>query len=144
MRLVDLNLLLYAVNRDLPQHRAAHAWWQGRLQGDESVGLSWSVITGFLRITTHALVFEHPLPSERAMAIVDSWLTHPNVEIVSPGPEHWRLLQALLNEAGTAGNLTTDAHLAALAIEYGAELESTDADFARFRGLRWSNPLAAR
>ncbi len=144
MRLVDLNLLLYAVNRDAPQHRAAHAWWQGRLQGDESIGLSWSVITGFLRITTNTRIFERPLSSERAMALVDSWLTHPNVEVVVPGPDHWRLLRALLHEAGTAGNLTTDAHLAALAIECGAELESTDADFARFRGLRWSNPLAAR
>lgn len=144
MRIVDLNLLLYAVNRDLPQHEVAHAWWETRLRGDESIGLSWSVITGFLRITTRARLFERPLSAERAIAMVDGWLTHPNVEIVVPGPEHWRLLQALLNEAGTAGNLTTDTHLAALAIEHGAELESTDADFARFRGLRWSNPLASR
>ena len=144
MRLIDLNLLLYAVNRDLPQHDAARSWWQARLTGDESVGLSWSVITGFLRITTRPRVFERPLLPDRALAIVDGWLAHPNVEIVVPGPEHWRILHTLLREAGTAGNLTTDAHLAALAIEHGAELESTDADFARFRGLRWSNPLAAR
>lgn len=144
MRLADLNLLLYAVNRDAPPHGAARDWLTRALGGDEPVGLARSVILGFLRLTTNPRVFERPLAPEQAMAIVDGWLGHPNVEVVVPGDRHWEILRALLREAGTAGNLGSDAHLAALAIEYGAEFETSDTDFARFRGLRWSNPIAAR
>jgi uncharacterized protein len=141
VRIADLNLLIYAVNRDAPQHEAACRWLEARLGGDETLALSWPVVLGFLRLTTSARVFERPVPAERAVALVDDWLAHPNVVLLTPGERHWGILRALLREAGTAANLSTDAHLAALAIEHGAELESADADFARFRGLRWSNPL---
>lgn len=144
MRLADLNLLLYAVNQDAPQHIVARQWLESSLSGDETLGLSWTVILGFLRLTTSARVFERPLRVEDAAAMVDDWLSHPNVELVVPGRRHWSIIRALLLESGTAGNLSSDAHLAALAVEHEADLHSTDSDFQRFRGVRWSNPLAVR
>ena len=141
MKVVDLNLLLYAVNRSGPHHAPARAWLEGALAGDEVIGLPWVVILGFLRTSTNPRVFPEPLHSGDALAVVDGWLARPVVHPVEPGGDHWRLLRDLLESAGAAGNLTTDAHLAALAIEHGAELVTTDADFARFPGLRWSNPL---
>lgn len=143
MRLADLNLLIYAVNRDAPQHERARQWLEARLGGDETLGLSWVVVLGFLRLVTSSRVFETPIPSTRALVLVDEWLAHPNVELVVPGDRHWSILRGLIAESGSAGNLSTDAHVAALAIEHGAELESSDADFGRFHGLRWSNPLKA-
>jgi hypothetical protein len=142
VKLVDLNLLLYAVNRDSPQHQRARSWLERTLGDDEPVGLSWVVVLGFLRLATSPRVFPRPLAPDQAVAAVDGWLAQPAVVTVAPGAEHWRVLRNLLTESGTAGNLTTDAHLAALAIEHGAELCSTDGDFARFRRLRWLNPLA--
>lgn len=144
MRVADLNLLIYAANRAAPQHEAARTWLEDRLSGDETLGLSWTTLLGFIRITTNPRMFARPMQVEQATAIVDEWLAHPNVEVLVPGDRHWSILRALLSESGAAGNLTTDAHLAALAIEHGAELESADADFGRFRGLRWSNPLVTR
>jgi toxin-antitoxin system PIN domain toxin len=141
VRVADLNLLVYAFNRDAPQHPAARRWLEQRLGGDETFGLSWAVVLGFVRLMTNPRIFERPISAERALAIVDGWLALPVVELVAPGERHWTILRALLTESGVAGNLTTDAHLAAIAIEQGAELESADGDFARFRGLRWSNPL---
>jgi hypothetical protein len=111
------------------------------LSGDEPVALPWAVLIGFLRISTHVRVLPNPLTTEQAVVIVDGWLAQPAVRVLQAGVEHWRILRDLLLEAGTAGNLTTDAHLAAIAIENGAELNSTDRDFGRFRGLRWVNPL---
>ncbi len=144
MRLADLNLLIYAVNQDAPQHAAARQWLESCLSGDETLGLSWTVILGFLRLTTSPRVFERPLRVEDAAAMVDDWLSHANVELVVPGRRHWTILRALLLDSGTAGNLSSDAHLAALAIEHEAELHTADADFQRFHGVRWSNPLAVR
>lgn len=144
MRLADLNVLIYAVNEDAPHHEAARQWLESSLSGDETLGLSWTVVLGFLRLTTNPRVFERPLRVEDATAMVDDWLSHPNVELVVPGRRHWTILRALLVDAGTAGNLSSDAHLAALAIEHEAELHSADADFQRFRGVRWSNPLSLR
>ncbi len=106
------------------------------------MGLAWAVVLGFLRLATSARIFPRPLDPEQALAVVDGWLARPCVTALAPGEEHWRILRGLLGESGTAGNLTTDAHLAALAIEHGAELCSTDADFARFPRLSWVNPLA--
>ncbi len=143
VRIADLNLLIYAVNRDAPQHVVAKRWLEDSLGGDETLGLSWAVMLGFLRLTTSPRVFERPLGVEDAVAIVDDWLSQPNVELVVPGNRHWAILRALLVETGTAGNLCSDAHLAALAIEQGAELHSADTDFQRFRAVRWCNPLAA-
>jgi toxin-antitoxin system PIN domain toxin len=142
VKLVDLNLLLYAVNRDSPQHARAKAWIEEMLSGEETIALPWVVILGFLRITTHARVLPRPLTPEQGVAIVDAWLERPQVISLDPTDEHWVGLRQLLAQTGTAGNLTTDAHLATLAIEHDAELCSTDGDFVRFTQLRWRNPLA--
>lgn len=141
MKVLDLNLLLYAINRRGPHHRAAKAWLETALSGDETVALPWVVVLGFLRLSTSARVFTTPLEPDQAVQVVDGWLASPTVELLDPGSAHWSLLRELLLDAGTAGNLTTDAHLAALAIERGAELCSTDTDFARFPKLRWLNLL---
>ncbi len=142
MKVIDLNLLIYSVNRDAQQHERARTWLETILSGSEPVGLAWVVLLGFIRITTQRRVLPHALASDRALAIVNEWLEQPSVRLLQPGSEHWRILRLLLDEAGTAGNLTTDAHLAALTIENGGELLTTDRDFGRFRGLRWTNPLA--
>jgi hypothetical protein len=141
VKLVDANLLLYAINRDSAHHRRARAWIERALADDEPVALAWIVLLAFLRLSTSARVFPEPLSAEQALAVVDEWLAQPAVVTIAPGPEHWRILRELLTATGIAGNLTTDAHLAALAIENGAVLHSSDADFGRFSGLRWENPL---
>jgi uncharacterized protein len=142
VKVIDLNLLLYAVNRDSPRHSAALTWLQDAMSGEERVGLAWTVVLGFIRVTTSPRVFEHPLSADDALRTVDAWLSQASVSPLEPGEGHWSILRDLLVEAGAAGNLTSDAHLAALAIEHGAELCSTDADFARFKRLRWANPLS--
>ncbi len=142
MKLLDLNLLLYAVNQDAAQHQRAKAWLEAALAGAETVALPWTVLLGFLRVSTHPRLFEAPLTPERATEIVDGWLARPNVVTLNPGDGHWAILRSLLSQTGTAGNLTTDSHLAAMAIENGCELCSTDSDFARFRRVRWVNPIA--
>ena len=141
MILVDANILIYAVNRDAPQYTKAKAWLEATISGQETVGLSWVVLLAFLRLTTRLGLFPIPLPIEAAFDLVDSWLEQPSVTVVHPGPRHARILRDLLLPLGTGGNLTTDAHLAALALEHGAELCSADHDFARFRNLKWRNPL---
>jgi toxin-antitoxin system PIN domain toxin len=141
VKVVDLNLLLYAVNRDSPRHSEAKTWLQEAMSGEERIALAWTVIIGFVRLTTSPRVLEYPLSVEDALHTIDAWLSQPAVSSLDPGEGHWSILRDLLLEAGTAGNLTSDAHLAALAIEHGAELCSTDADFARFQRLRWINPL---
>lgn len=138
----DINLLVHAYNADSPAHEAARTWWEGRLGDPAPVGLPWVVALGYIRITTHPQIAANPLPPELACGHVDSWLEQPQVLILHPGERHAEILFDLLRRLGTAGNLTTDAHLAALSIEHQAELHSTDADFARFAGLRWRNPLA--
>jgi toxin-antitoxin system PIN domain toxin len=142
MIIPDVNLLIYAYNSDAPHHAAAKAWWEDLLSSDLPVGLAWATMLGFIRLMTHRAVLLMPLEPERAGTIVRSWHSRPNVTVVEPGPRHLELLAAMCRALGTAGNLTTDAHLAALAIEHQSELCSNDADFARFPGLRWSNPLA--
>jgi toxin-antitoxin system PIN domain toxin len=137
----DVNLLIHAYNSDSPRHDKAKAWWEERMNGDDLVGLAWVVVLGFIRIATHRQILAHPLPAGAVCARVRSWLARPQVSILHPGARHAEILFELLEALGTAGNLTTDAHLAALAIEHQAELHSTDADFARFSGLRWTNPL---
>jgi uncharacterized protein len=142
VKLVDLNLLLYAVNEAGPYHEQAKTWLEETLAAEEPVAMPWVVLLGFLRLATSPRVFPKPLTTDQAVEIVDGWLERPNVSALSPGAEHWRILKELIGEAGTAGNLATDSHLAALAIELGATLCSTDPDFARFRRVRWVNPLA--
>ncbi len=141
MILVDVNLLIYAVNEDAPLHAAAKEWVQKTVSGSETVALSWNVILAFLRLTTRPAVFRNPLPAGTAFAIVESWVRQPVVTIVEPTTRHLATLRDLILPFGTGGNLTSDAHLAALAIEHGAELNSTDRDFGRFPRLRWRNPI---
>jgi toxin-antitoxin system PIN domain toxin len=139
----DVNLLIYAVNRGAPLHRQARPWLEDLMSGPETVGLPWNVILAFLRITTRQGPLRNPLSLAQAFDIISGWLDQPSVTVVHPGPRHARLLRDLLEPLGGAGNLTSDAHLAAIAIEHGAELCSSDSDFGRFHGLRWRNPLAA-
>ena len=142
MNLVDVNVLIYAVNSDSPHHDKARTWLETALSGVEVLGLTWTVLLAFLRVTTrHAM--QKPLDVTAAIAYVDSWLRQPNVQIVEPGEDHWLILQALLRSTGTAGNLTSDTHLAALAIGGGWTLVSTDHDFRRYAGLSVINPLDA-
>jgi len=143
MIIPDVNLLIYASNRDAPLHRAARRWLEATISGSETIGLPWSVLLAFLRITTRQGPLRNPLSLDKAFDLVESWLDQPSVVVLHPGPRHARLLRDLLEPLGTGGNLTSDAHLAAIAIEQGAELCSSDTDFVRFHGLRWSNPLAA-
>ncbi len=141
MKIVDLNVLLYAVNEDAPHHRRIVGWWEQALNGDEAIGLAWVVVLGFLRTATNPRIVPHPLAAEEAVEQVDTWLALDVVSLVTETRDHWRVLRGLLVEAGVAGNLTTDAHLAAMAVTRGAILASCDGDFARFPNLRWENPL---
>ena len=141
MILPDVNLLIYAHNTRSPQHEKALKWWNGCLQGSEGVVLAWVVIMGFVRISTHPKVFASPLPVGEALARIDEWLTLPHVHLIHPSAIHFQTWSTMLKQLGNAGDLTTDAHLAALAIERGLVLHTTDADFTRFRGLKWKNPL---
>ena len=140
----DVNVILYATFRESPDHERAQAWWTGLLSGSATVGLSMLTIFGFIRLSTNLRIMQSALPVEDAVSRVESWLSRPQVEMVHPGPRHLQIAFDLLREAGTGANLTTDAQLAALAIEHQAELHSADTDFARFPGLRWVNPLKRR
>jgi toxin-antitoxin system PIN domain toxin len=142
MILVDANLLIYAVNQDAPLNKKAQPWLESALSGKETVGFPWNVLLAFLRLTTRPGLFRRPLHVDTAFDLVAAWLDQTSATIVHPGPRHLAVLRDLLQPLGTGGNLTSDAHLAALAIEHGAELCSSDTDFARFPGLNWRNPLA--
>jgi uncharacterized protein len=141
VKLVDANLLLYATDGRSPRHAAARSWLEEQLSGEDAMAFAWVVLIAFLRVSTSPRVFEDPLEAERAFDVVDRWLTQPCAVVVHPGDRHAALVRQLLRPLGTAGNLVSDAHLAALAIEHGAELNSCDSDFSRFSGLRWVNPL---
>jgi hypothetical protein len=140
--LVDANVLLYAVNSGSPHHQRARAWLDGTLAGDERVGFAWAVMLAFLRLSTSRAIFDRPLSAEQATAVIRTWLGNANAVSVEPGARHLESMQTLLSAAGTAGNLVSDAHLAALAIDEDAVLVSFDTDFARFDGLRWEQPPA--
>jgi toxin-antitoxin system PIN domain toxin len=145
MTIPDVNILVHAYNSDFPGHAAAKRWWeQGLNGGDSSVGLPWASILGFLRIVTSRTVLTKPLSVSSSVGIVRSWMGQAAVEIIVPGERHGEIVFRLLEEIGVAGNLTTDAHLAALALEYRAEIATTDADFARFRGVHWFNPVSGK
>ncbi len=142
MKLLDLNLLLYAMNEEAPAHARALSWLEETLSGTESVGFAWMVLVGFTRISTNPAITAQPLSAAEALDYVDGWLAQPIATVVHPTERHASVLRQLLEPLGAAGNLVSDAHLAALAIEHGAELYSRDNDFARFDGLRWVDPLA--
>lgn len=141
MKLPDVNLLLYALDTSSARHDEARDWVELTLSGTETVALTWVTLLAFLRLSTRAAVFTAPINPADALDIIDGWLAQPAVTIVHPTDRHSAVLRDLLAPLGTGGNLTTDAHLAALAIEHGAELCSCDGDFARFAGLRWTDPL---
>ena len=141
MIIPDVNLLVHAHDSRFHRHEAARAWWETLMNASGSIGLPWVAILGFIRISTNPRIFENPFDVGGACERVRSWLAQPQTVLIHPGDRHTEILFGLLEAAGTAGNLTTDAHLAALAIEHQAELHSTDSDMARFPGLRWVNPL---
>ena len=141
MILVDVNVLIYAVDADSSHHRAARQWLEAALSGTTPIGLAWIVILAFLRLTTRSGILAKPMAAERAAEFVDDWLALPYVRAVGPGEGHWTILRNLLRDSGTAGNLTSDAHLAALALELGASICSTDPDFGRYPGVERVNPL---
>ena len=142
MKILDVNVLLYAVNSASTHHVVVKRWLDAALASDETLGVPWVAALGFLRIATNPRAMTTPLTPQQALAFLDALFAYPNVVQIAPGKEHWALLRDLIAKAQTAGNLTTDAHLAALAIEHGAELCSTDGDFSRFKALRWVNPIA--
>jgi len=141
MIVADANLLIYALHADMAKHAAARSWLEQCLDGEEPLALSWVVILAVMRICTNGRLFPGALTVEQGLDVVENWLEHPSVVVLQPGQRHWQILAGLLCAAGTAGNLTMDAHLAALAIEHGGVVHSCDADFRRFPGLRWFNPL---
>ena len=142
MILVDANILVYAWNADAERHRPAVTWLEDRLNGVPGVGLPWASLLSFVRLVTNPRIFGAAVPVEAAWAQVDEWLALPIVFTPEPAQRHAEILRRLMPEVGRSGHVP-DAHLAALAIEYGLTLQTTDRDFARFSGLKWENPLAA-
>lgn len=142
MRLVDANVLIYVVNESSVHHEPSRTWLDEALGGREPVGFAWTVLLAFLRLSTHPSVFARPLNPEEATGIVRAWLAQPAAVVVEPTGRHPDVLAGLLIEAGTAGNLVNDAHLAALSIEHAATITTYDAEFARFPGVRWARPGA--
>ena len=142
MILVDANILLYAEDSIHPRNQQARAWWDGQLSGSDPVCLCWLVLSAFIRIGTNPRVFEQPLSLEQALTRVQSWLDQPCTRVVRPTERHWTVFRQMLVGGQAVANLVTDAYLAALAIEHGCELATTDSDFARFPKLKWRNPLA--
>ena len=141
MILVDVNLLLYAHNPRAVDHAAARAWFESTLGGSALVRFAWMTLWAFVRITTNSRAFERPTSTAQAAERVASWLARPACGMLDPGERHWDILTDLLRSGQVSGPLVTDAVLAAIAIEHGAVLYTTDRDFARFPGLRFVNPL---
>lgn len=144
MIIPDVNLLLHAYNKDFPGHSEARSWWEEAVNRRQIIGMPWVVLLGFIRIITNPRIMEHPMKADEALLVAESWVDLPNVEMIEPGPNHIAILARLIRAAGVAGNLTTDAHLAAIAIENQSTLFSSDVEFGRFEGLRWVNPLSRK
>lgn len=144
MIIPDVNLLIYSYNRDLPQHEPAKQWWEDCLNSiDSPIGIPWAVVLGYIRLMTHPKVFPHPLSPEAALQDVSEWTRLPHVRILNPGQGHLAVLKHMLSVLGSAGNLTTDAHIATLALETGGTIYSNDTDFLRFPGVKVVNPIIA-
>lgn len=135
MKLPDTNVLLYAVDAQAAQHRTAVTWLEAAYASPNGVGFAWQALRAFIRLTTRRGILPRPLSVDDALGLVHDWLAHPHARILQPTDAHERVFAELLRAVGEAGNLTNDAHLAALAIEHGATLASFDRDFARFDGL---------
>jgi hypothetical protein len=141
MIVVDANLLLYAHDAGSAHHSTAHLWLENTLSGNETIGLAWVAVLAFLRVATNPRLRRDAPTLDEATAIVSGWLERPNVTLLNPGERHWEILRELMTKGQARGALVTDAHLAALAIEHGCTLATTDRDFARFPGLNFFNPL---
>ena len=144
MTIVDANLFLYAYNADAPQHKVALRWLTELVASGEVIALPWVTLWAFIRISTNPRLWTNPRAVSEVFAIVAEWLGQPGVVALQPGPRHAEILEQLVSEYRATGPLVTDAVLAALAIEHGAVLASTDQDFSRFPKLRWLNPLNHR
>lgn len=140
MFLIDANVLLYALREDAPKHAECHDWFEALVNSGAAYGISELVLSAVVRIATHPSIFNPPTPLERVLEFCTTVREQPNCVIVNPGPSHWSIFTRLCREAAARGNLVPDAYLAALALESGCELVSTDRDFSRFSGLRWSPP----
>jgi toxin-antitoxin system PIN domain toxin len=141
MIVLDVNLLIYAYDTTCPDHNKARAWLEDAFSGDEPIGLPWQTLSAFLRVLTYPGLFGERFTMQQVLAIVDQWVEMPQIRVISPGEDHWEFFREMLVGGDVRGKLTTDAELAALTIEYGGVLYTTDRDFARFPGLRWVNPL---
>lgn len=141
MIIPDVNLLIYAYDSTSPWHKRAANWWASCLSGSTPVGIPWVVALGFVRLWTNSRVFANPMPIDEAASRVESWLARRIVRIVNAGPRHAELVFGFLRAEGKGGNLTTDAHLAALAVEFSGVVYTADTDFLRFAGVQWVNPL---
>lgn len=137
----DINLLLYAIFSTYPEHAKAKSWWDGILSSSQPVRIGHVVILGFLRISTNRRVFTTPLTATQAIQVVDGWLRQPNVELIAPADAHWDNLKTMISKGNAGSDLTTDAHIAALAADYGLIVHSNDTDFARFPNIKVVNPL---
>jgi len=143
MILVDANLLLYAYHPRAEQHAKSRAWLETALSGPDLVRFAWLTLWAFLRIATHPRVFEYPLSTSEAETAISSWLAQPAAGILEPGERHWDILRGIVDNGQAVGPLVMDAVLAAIALEHGATVCTTDRDFARFPGIKWTNPLVA-
>jgi toxin-antitoxin system PIN domain toxin len=142
VKLVDANVLLYAVNEDAANHATARTWLDGALAGGSSVGLAWVPLLAFVRLVTKPGLFPSPLTVTDAVAQVSEWLAQPGAHVVHPTARHATILGDLLEKVGVGGNLVNDAHLAALAVEHRAQVVTFDRDFGRFPGVAWELPRA--
>ena len=141
MIVLDANILLYAYDSASSHHSKARAWVERVFSAAAPIGLPWQTVTAFLRIMTNPRLPGERFSTQEAVQVVDRWLEQPNIRLLAPGDDHWPLFRQMVVEGQASGPLITDAHLAALTIEYGGVLHTTDRDFARFPGLRWTNPL---
>ena len=142
MIVLDANILLYAYDSDSHQHAKARAWVEEVFSGPSPVGVPWQTVSAFLRIVTNAKLIGKRFTAAEAIEIVNQWIDQPNVRLLGPGDHHWDLLRQMIADGQARGPLVTDAQLAAVTVEYGGVLHTTDRDFGRFPGLRWKNPIA--
>ena len=142
MIVIDANLLIYAYNSGSAHHAKARSWLEKTLSEIEVVGLPWQAVSAFLRVMTNRRLPGEHFSVDEAAGMIDLWLAHPNVQVLAPGDNYWRLFRRMIVEGRASGPLVSDAEIAALTIEYGGVLYTADRDFARFPGLRWKNPLS--
>jgi len=139
---IDANILLYAYDADSDKHAKARAWVEEVFSGASPLGLPWQTVSAFMRIVTNPRLTGKRFTPAEVVEIVDEWVNQPNVRLLGPGDDHWNFLRQMMVDGQARGPLVTDAQLAALTIEYGGVLHTTDRDFSRFPGLRWKNPIA--